>query len=186
DGYYDNGSGGAGVAQTLVEHWNGTSWSIISSPNVGTGNNFLEAVACISAANCWAAGYYFNGSGFAQTLVEHWNGMSWSIVPSNNSNAAQNNYLYGVTCTSTTNCWAVGYFFNGSSSQALIERWDGTAWAIAISPSTANRLFGVTCGLAPECWAVGDYSPSGHAQTLIENWDGTSWAIVSSPNSNPL
>ena len=183
-GYYNNGSGGNGVAQTLIEHWNGTSWSIFPSPNVGTGSNFLEAVTCTSAANCWAAGYYFNGSNVAQTLVEHWDGISWSIVTSNNSNAAQNNYLFGVTCTSAANCWAVGYFFNGSSTQALIERWDGTAWAIATSPSTANRLFGVTCTSASQCWAVGDYFPSGHAQTLIELWNGTSWAIVPSPNTN--
>jgi hypothetical protein len=129
-------------------------------------------------------GYYFNGSNVAQTLVEHWDGISWSIVPSNNSNSAQNNYLFGVTCASASECWAVGYFFNGSSTQALIERWDGTAWAIATSPSIGNRLFGVTCVSASQCWAVGDYFPSGHAQTLIEQWDGTSWAIVSSPNTN--
>jgi hypothetical protein len=183
-GYYNNGSGGTGAGQTLIEHWNGTSWSIFSSPNIGTGSNFLEGVTCTSAVNCWAAGYYFTGSSVAQTLVEHWDGISWSIVTSNNSQPTQNNYLYGVTCTSAANCWAVGYFFNGSSTQALIERWDGTAWATATSPSTGNHLFGVTCTSASWCWAVGDYSSGGHAQTLIENWNGTSWTIVPSPNTS--
>jgi hypothetical protein len=185
-GYYNNGSGGSGFGQTLSEHWNGSSWMIVPSPNSSTTQtNYLNAVTCTSGMNCWAVGYYFTASGVAQTLAEHWDGTSWSIVPSNNSSPAQNNYFYDVTCTSAANCWAVGYFFNGTATQALIERWDGTAWASAISPTNANRLFGVTCVSSAECWAVGDYFPSGHAQTLIEHWDGTSWAIVPSPNSNP-
>src|SRR5712692_11643852 len=36
--------------QTLTLHWNGTSWSVVSSPNVaGTQNNELSGVAAVSA-----------------------------------------------------------------------------------------------------------------------------------------
>jgi hypothetical protein len=180
-GYYNNGS----VAQTLIEHWNGTSWSIVPSPNTSpTQNNYLFGVTCTSAANCLAAVYYYTGSSVAQTLIERWNGTSWSIVLSNNTSLTQNNYLFGVTCASAANCWAVGYFFNGGSNQALIERWDGTSWAIAASPSAAGSLYGVTCSSVSQCWAVGAFFPGSHAQTLIERWDGTSWASVSSANSS--
>lgn len=183
-GYYNNGSGGSGVAQTLIEHWDGAAWAIFASPNVGPGGNLLEGVTCTSTANCWAVGYYFNASSVAQTLVERWNGTAWSIVTSNNSSPAQNNYLYDVTCASAATCWAVGSFFNGSFTQTLIERWDGTSWATATSPVVAYYLNGVTCASTSDCWAVGSYYPTGssHAQTLIEHWDGTSWALVSSPN----
>src|SRR5207247_800044 len=101
-----------------------------------------------------------------------------------NTSATQNNYLFGVTCASAAQCWAVGSFFNGSSTQALIERWDGTSWAIAISPAAGIDLLGVTCVSASQCWAVGDYYPGSYAQTLTERWDGISWAIVPSPNTN--
>ena len=40
-GFYANSNQ---VYQTLIEHWNGTNWSVVSSPNVGAGGNFLAAV----------------------------------------------------------------------------------------------------------------------------------------------
>jgi hypothetical protein len=56
----------------LVEHWDGTSWSVVSSPepNPKIGYN-LKAIAAISATDIWAAG---------TTGIENWNGTSWSLV----------------------------------------------------------------------------------------------------------
>jgi hypothetical protein len=56
----------------LVEHWNGTNWSIVSSPdpNRNIGYN-LKGIAAISASDIWAAG---------TVGIENWNGTSWSIV----------------------------------------------------------------------------------------------------------
>src|SRR5437899_13466 len=34
----------AGVSQTLTERWDGIGWAVVPSPNVGTGDNYLEAV----------------------------------------------------------------------------------------------------------------------------------------------
>src|SRR5437773_2689182 len=68
---------------TLVEHWDGTAWSIVPSPNPGSDNNYLQTVAAASADDIWAAGYYWNGSA-DRTLTEHWDGTAWSIVPSPN------------------------------------------------------------------------------------------------------
>ena len=63
-------------------------WSIVSSPNPGTSPyNFLSGVTCTSASQCWAVGYYVNGSGFGQTLIEQWDGTSWSVVASPNTDA---------------------------------------------------------------------------------------------------
>jgi hypothetical protein len=39
-------------------------------------------VTCVSASDCWAVGYTvlpITGS-YYQTLIEHWDGTSWSIV----------------------------------------------------------------------------------------------------------
>ena len=76
-----------------------------------------------------------------QTLIERWDGTSWAIVTSPNTSTTQNNFLYGVTCVSASDCWAVGYYVNASSNayQTLIERWDGTSWAIVTSPNTSPR-----------------------------------------------
>jgi hypothetical protein len=59
---------------TLIEHWNGTKWSVVSSPNPGTGNNSLYAVAHIpSTAQFWAVGAYNNGVPPVQSLAEFYN-----------------------------------------------------------------------------------------------------------------
>jgi hypothetical protein len=185
--YYENGVGF--ISQTLIEHWDGTSWSIIASPNTSaTQDNVLYGVTCTSASDCWAVG---RGRYELQTLIEHWDGASWSIVTSPNPNPNYFNVLYGVTCASASECWAIGYYDNNNyRSQTLIEHWDGTSWSIVTSPNTSstqdNILYGVTCASASECWAVGDYfdytNTNAVGPTLIEHWDGASWSIVTSPN----
>src|SRR6266516_6849274 len=66
----------AGVYQTLIEHWNGTSWSVVASPNVGLQSNSLSGVVAVSANNIWAVGSYY-GIPVGRTLIEHWDGTSW-------------------------------------------------------------------------------------------------------------
>jgi hypothetical protein len=94
--------------RTLVEHWNGTAWSIITSRNATT-SNLLTGVAAISGTNVWAVGYTITTDGTNQpdkTLIEHWNGTSWSLVTS--PSPASNDTLAGVAARSATDVWAVG------------------------------------------------------------------------------
>src|SRR5207248_3737018 len=117
-------------------------------------------VTCTSASDCWAVGYYVIPGHGGKTLIEHWNGTAWSIVTSPNGSTTRDNSLSGVTCASVSNCWAVGYYYNGSNPQTLIEHWNGTAWSIVTSPNATqnDELSGVSCASASDCWAVGDYS----------------------------
>jgi hypothetical protein len=107
--------------QTLIEHWNGTSWSVVPSPNVGLSDNELDGVAAVSASNVWAVGNYFFNSNVFQTLIEHWNGTSWSIIPSPNV-GSDNNYLNGVArVPGSSKVWAVGNFKSSGIYQTLTE-----------------------------------------------------------------
>ncbi len=169
---------------TFVERWNGTSWSIISSPNpVGAAQSELSSVACASATTCFAVGRTTATNADNVTLIERWNGMSWSIVSSPNPAGADLSMLSGVACTSPTDCFAVGESTDTSGHRAvLIERWNGSKWAIVASP-TLNleaRLSAITCANSTNCFAVGDRSGF-VSLTLIERWNGTSWSVVSSP-----
>jgi hypothetical protein len=96
------GSYGNGTAiQTLIEHWNGTSWKKVASPDPGgpARNNFLAGVAATAAGNAWAVGKYFNGTGY-QTMVLHWNGTSWKKIASPDpAGPAGNHALSGVAAT---------------------------------------------------------------------------------------
>ena len=175
--------------QTLIEHWNGTSWSQVASPNPGgrTHENFLDDVSATSSTNAWAVGSFFDGTA-GQTLIEHWNGTSWSQVASPNpGGSAKPNSLNRVVATSSTNAWAVGSFFDGTAGQTLIEHWNGTSWSRVASPNPGgpshdNGLAGVSAISSTDAWAVGSFFDGTAGQTLIEHWDGTSWSRVASPN----
>ena len=159
---------------TLIQHWNGSSWSIVSSPNPVTGAyNFdrLQAVAAVSASNVWAVGYYgSNNSGNTKTLIEHWNGASWNVVASPNPTVSQD--LYGVAIVSANDIWAVGYYTDQQSqagSGSLTLHWNGTTWSQVSNPGTSSLL--AVAGVASnDVWAVG---------TQILHWNGTQWSIVS-------
>jgi len=78
-------------------------------------------VAAVSANNSWAAGYYFNSGGIPRTLIEHWNGTSWKVVPSPNV-GPNDNLLNGVArIPGSSNVWAVGYYISSSRSRTLTE-----------------------------------------------------------------
>src|SRR5579864_928269 len=145
--------------QTLVEHWDGTTWTIVPSANVdGASGNLLYGVTCPSSSDCWAVGYYAGTNYGPQTLVEHWDGSSWSIVTSPNLGLYQN-FLNGVACTSSSQCFAVGFYAVGNVYRTLIEQWNGSAWSVSDSPNTSatlnNALYGVDCRSASDCWSVG-------------------------------
>jgi hypothetical protein len=66
--------------RTLAEKWNGTRWSLLSSPNPNDGGlsgDQLFAVSCTGAAFCMAAGVDSKGS-----LIVQWNGSKWTTVRS--------------------------------------------------------------------------------------------------------
>jgi hypothetical protein len=177
-GYYQTSGG---LIKTLVEHWDGNAWQIVSSPNPGVGvESKLESVSCISASSCTAVGYYLAGPGYS-TLVERWNGTAWSVLTSPNASGFANNYLYGVSCTSASACWAVGKKSvytpeeeaAGKESNALLERWNGSEWSIASASMPPPQLKGVSCFSATSCLAV-----SGLPEAWAERWNGTSWSYV--------
>jgi len=172
----------------LIEHWNGTAWKQVPSPDPSTNDNQLFSVAATSATNAWAVGEYA-GSRVEQTLIEHWNGTAWKQVPSPNpaTGGLGFNELTGVAATSATNAWAVGDYINNSDTahQTFIAHWNGTTWKQVTSPnpsSTYSVLFGVTATSPTNAWAYGEFNPIPGAKPLIVHWNGTTWRQVPSPN----
>jgi hypothetical protein len=82
-------------------------------------------VSCTSARACEAVGLYFNvGLANYQTLIESWNGISWSLVPSANRATDVYNVLAAVSCRrNLSSCTAVGNYFDTrvNAYQTLIE-----------------------------------------------------------------
>jgi hypothetical protein len=111
--YYSTGTGTP--SGTLIEHCNGTSWSIVSSPATGTAPS-LTGVAALSASDVWAA-----GTAGGLTLTEHWNGSAWATVTSPDPGSSDD--LSSMSATPGTGIvWAAGASSSGTlaSSNPLI------------------------------------------------------------------
>lgn len=166
------------TTRNFIERWNGTSWSIMTSPNPTVGTPVLSSVDCSGVSSCFAV-----GSKQSYTLVERWNGTTWSIVTSPSPVGAQSSRLNSVDCTSTIECLAVGQ----SDYRSMAQRWNGTAWSMQPNPVGTSRsgLDGVACPSTTSCFAVGSYLPPGATAarlTLSERWNGATWSIVATPN----
>jgi hypothetical protein len=181
---------------TLIEHWNGRRWTVVASPSppVARGQRrdaILQAVTVISPTDVWAAGETVIGvpATASRTLIEHWNGERWMIVPSSNvtSRGVTNDFLFSVSGR-RDDVWAVGSWgnylaggFGGRGDHALALHWDGRRWSRSATPALGHRslLSGVAAAVG-RAWAVGDRGLQPHQHTLIERFDGKRWSIVPS------
>jgi hypothetical protein len=179
----------AGYTRTLVEHWNGSEWVIVPSPNVGgpSTDNFLSDLAVISPSDIWAVGFYIDYAAGSErhTMSLHWNGTEWSVVATPSLGASYES-LADVDASSADNVWAVGEFIGaGSLLRTLTMRWNGSEWAIVPSPNpmeNQSALKGITVLSASEAWAVGFHSQEGMGLSLTMRWNGANWSVVPSPN----
>jgi len=160
--------------QTLVEHYDGTKWRVVPSPNplpkAFLNQNVLNSVRAVSSNDVTAVGLLRDsGQQRELTLIEHWNGKKWSVIPSPNQSEAAGslNALTSVTAISATNSYAVGFFGNAATKgqdETLVEHFDGKKWSILASPTKglAQQLNG-TFALPgnSDLWAVGAYSEPG-------------------------
>jgi hypothetical protein len=161
-------------------------WQLVPSANVSTFASYLYGVSAASSNDIWAAGNYFNGSGYSQTLIEHWDGSTWSVVPSPNP-GAHNNWLFGVAATSANDAWAVGWQASTNIQQPLILHWDGTSWTNFTVSVTRPRvvLQAISAVSQNDIWAVGlscETALCDRRITAALHYNGTAWSVVDSPN----
>lgn len=181
-----NEAQGDGPEHTLIEHWNGSKWRIVPSPDPGTGNDALNGAAAMSARSIWAVGSRQQGTGPTRTLIEHWNGTRWRIVASPDPGTVKtSSALYGVAAGSARQAWAVGGD-SLSGGRVLALRWNGVRWSVSRTGNPRRGspvLSDVAATSARYALAVGTTSGPGKGQvrTLAEQWTGSAWSIVPSP-----
>jgi hypothetical protein len=196
---------GAAGNETLIEHYDGKSWSEVSSANM-TGESSTQALAGVACTrttstsdDCWAVGTYAtlcpltSGKLCFRNLIEHYDGSTWSIVTSPNGSPNGNPYSYqlnGVACATASYCVAAGVAAEGLGSfgYTVIERYDGSAWS-GVSGlgqnGTEDRINAVSCSTRKSCVAVG--SRPNEENTLVEqNSGGGAWMVMASPNEGSI
>jgi hypothetical protein len=149
---------------TLAEYWNGSTWTIQSTPALSAYSSELNAVSCTAPDRCTAVGEkVFKRRGTDRTLAERWNGTEWGAQQTRGTSGPTVGALYGVSCASNTSCTAVGDVASDSGTAVtLADSWNGSTWAVQATPnpSGALRSFlgGISCTSSTNCTAVGAYT----------------------------
>lgn len=123
---------------TLNERWNGTAWTQVFGPNPGPSRNWLNGVSATSPTDVWEVGDYYTSEGTGspnRSLIVHWDGASWTQVPSPNPSRVYN-VLRAVSADAADDAWAVGYRWDPASNhpRSFVVRWDGVRWRTVRSP----------------------------------------------------
>ncbi len=168
----------AASLKTLILGWNGNSWVVLSSPNVGSGDNQLNAITANNSNNIWAVGSY-TSSGVQKTLVERSTdgGSTWSVVSSPNSAYGTGN-LNGVSVAGTTDVWAVGAYTTsnpGDQPRQMTLHWLGTGWISEFS-SQEGVLDATSFSGSNEGWSAGEINPFTYGgQGATRRWYNSAW-----------
>ena len=164
-------------AHSLVEAWNGAAWHVSTAPKLNTLRDTLYSATAVSAKDVWAVGDQQSEDGVFHTLVEHWDGTSWSVVPSPNPGAS-GDHLWGVAQAGPNDIWAVGQRNGRHSDAPLVAHWDGKHWTVVNVP-TAGLTDGLLQAVAVkggEVWAAGQSDDAAHqARPLVEHFDHGAW-----------
>jgi hypothetical protein len=174
-----------GTYYTLIERWDGSQWSVVPSPNVGTTQNVLYSVSVVSASDIWAVGFSRSTSDDdPRMLVLHWDGQAWTVSPT--PDLPDLDLLKSVSAFSSNDVWATGWVNNRS----LAIRWNGSIWSVVPTPNVGNYInyLDAVKAIAPDdVWAAGSYVVSEGQTTLLAlHWDGSQWTVALSsggPNS---
>jgi hypothetical protein len=178
----------------MAMHWNGTAWKVTTTPKVPFKNNSaFNGILALASDNVYAVGYTPELNGADLTLIEHWNGKAWKVMPSP-SIKNHTNILFGISGSSPTDIWTVGARIAPNFPiETLTLHYDGTAWKIVPSPNVLttgdlnqNVMMSVQAVAPNDVTAVGYVLDENNLRelTMIQHWNGSKWAIVPSPNQS--
>ncbi len=167
----------------------------------GNYHNTLTGLSVLSPTEAWAVGSSTNvppawlsprppgmispaPPELTVPLALRWNGRTWDRVQAPNAGVVDlaNSQPVGgagftdVAVRSADDVWAVG-----GGQSPLIEHWDGTTWAVVLSPPVNlvdERLAAVAADAPDDAWAAGSGGESGAIGPVIEHWDGRAWTIT--------
>jgi hypothetical protein len=167
-------------AHALVEAWHGTRWRLATTPRLDTRRDMLFAATATGADDVWAVGERQDRDGRFATLVEHFDGSAWCVVPSPNPGTS-GNHLDAVTANGRDDVWAVGQRNDASADRPLVEHWDGRRWSVmtVAVPGGGAAVLDAVAVHGDQVWAAGQTDDATHqGRPLVAHlhdgrWDTT-------------
>jgi len=120
---------GSAGSKTLTQHGDGSSWSLVASPNPlpsTKGNNFLTGVTANSPTDVWAVGSTldFTQGGLEQTMTLQWDGSAWNVVDSPN-HGTSSTLLLGASSPGGGVVFAAGTFMVRTNRTLVMRTTQG-------------------------------------------------------------
>jgi hypothetical protein len=141
----------------------------------------LHGIAAIASDDIWAVGTQEGGD--SSTLIEHWDGTSWMVVPSH-SPPMTDGYLDAVAGAGADDVWAAGYSYGADSyDPGLLEHWDGSSWSIVDGPAGITGGYRIHALTASPAGVVAAGEHQDTTRTLAAAWNGTAWTVLATPNA---
>ena len=175
---FQRGSTPGGDPRPLVLHLAGDAWHVVVTPTLSGPNASLLDVRAIAADDVWGVGNRqppLASQLGDRTLIEHWDGSSWSVVPSPEADD-QNHGLTTVDGSGPTDVWAGGSI---GGFAPLLEHWDGTTWSLTdIGIPDAQAVNDLEVVNGHDIWAL-----MGRLRRPVVpvHSDGTTWVEAPGP-----
>ena len=156
--------------RSYSEHWNGTRWTRVATPQFGHGDagELADITNVPRTSQVWSVGRRsrYTVAGWAP-VAERWSQGRWQIVPC--PLRGQSSEFDSVIAFSPGNVWAVGAWYGRRwQSATLVEHYTDGRWTIVRSPSVAgaenNSLYGLAAVRRDGrwvLWAVGGSADEG-------------------------
>ena len=181
-----------GIDRALIEHFDGSVWTIIPSPYDPTfPDDSLYSVSADSPNDAWAVGTMKKRClhCLSRPFSLHWNGSSWSEVTIPGFKYPFGPvYVDGVSTDplSGDDAWAVGGVpsqIRNEPSSIFAAHWNGRKWDTDQPPGLNSPVtFGVSTAPGGNAWVVGRDFDNG-IRYFILHWDGTSWSTQALVNA---
>jgi hypothetical protein len=185
-------------SHALVLHWDGARWTRVEGLSECPGDQDLSGVLAFSPSDAWAVGSCSLGqlgslTETTRTLVQHWDGSAWNVVPSPNHTPGpyiDSSSLRVVAGAGSQDLWAAGHYWDsdgrrGYWTQPMLQHWDGKQWSevsFAHPGTHTTASLSDVLALSPnDVWALGSYS-AGWLHPFATHWDGKQWSEVPVPN----
>ncbi|HEX6527654.1 MAG TPA: hypothetical protein VF070_47705 [Streptosporangiaceae bacterium] len=178
------------MIQTLAnETWTPTE-AALPADAAKTGEHAeFDFVACTAVDACTAVGSYTDTNGSTQALIATLANGTWTPFKAplpGGATAHQDAALYGITCTASGSCIAVGrYTGPGGTHQGLIETMTNGTVVPARAPNPPRQkdaeLGSIACAATDSCIAVGDYTTAKGRTGLIETLSNGTWIAAAAP-----
>ncbi len=180
----ESGASCMAVGSGLAERWNGKKWTALKIARPSGSPAELFDVSCTKAGPCYAVGGNFT-EGIEGAVAELWNGSRWSVQPVPVTGSADESALQGVSCTTATNCTAVGSYHDSTQGDRGLAEDFTIRWQDA-SPLPFNGVIGtglnaVSCSSSQACVVVGTFETNSAFESFSQSWDGSTWTARVTP-----